>query len=189
MLSCCHRIRIGSRGLFLEERLDNIIHCLVFLLVQLAHLTVDLLKCAIVRVLRVLLARYLERRLRLLVEQIEELASQLIGELLSTVLEQCVQRHNVALDASVVQAAVEVFGELSGYVRPTTQEQLADARVAFLHSEKQRGQTCQRLVVDAGSSIQKFLHDILVLRIRTDCIHERSTLLLIFMIDQCLVVE
>ena len=136
-----------------------------------------------------LLTCNLQCRLLLLVEKVEKLTSQLIGKFLPAVLQQGVQSDDVALDAGVVKATVEVFGVLGLDVRSATKQKLADARVTLLYSEEKWGQASEGLIIDICTSIQKFLHDVLILRICIDCVHERSSLLLIFMVDQSLIIE
>ena len=104
-------------------------------------------------------------------------------------IEQGVQSHYVALDARVVETRVKVFGELGGNVCSSTQEKLANLCMLFLSRQKKRCQSGQCLFIDVGTTIQKFLHNIQVLRISSYCVHERCSFLLIFVIDKSLVIQ
>ena len=88
-----------------------------------------------------------------------------------------------------MQTAIHVFRKLRLDVSPSAQKKLANTCMTLLDCEEKRCQSCQRLIIDIRATIQKFLHYVLILRIRIYCIHERSSFLLVFVIDKGFIVK
>ena len=103
-------------------------------------------------------------------------------------LQQYLQSRHVPLDAGEVKGCIEISRESHSDVCTVLKQQSYDLRVLFLCSQQEWRQARQRKLVNLGVLIQKFLDNIKVLRLSPDGVHERSAFLLIFVLDEGVVV-